>query len=265
MVAAAWVLGLAAACGEEESGESGGESGEDFLASVSSLCIESSETVRDANLELGYSQDPKDQTKLANLVTEKRAAITDEIAALEAPEENADAFADYVEVRKEYVTADQARAKAVKSGDPAKIEKANEVFSKTDKAEDKAAEDLGAEGCDGVLPQDEAQAAEDALREFSTTADPATSCDFKEGLVSEPYLKEGFGGVEACEAEQKRLRADPSLLPKDIDVEDVTGVEGVAATIDYADVKGEYADEPSTAILYNVDGGWKLFSIGPQG
>ncbi|MDQ2676470.1 MAG: hypothetical protein M3Y34_06645 [Actinomycetota bacterium] len=262
-VVAALTLAIGtAACGDDDEGGDGGE--DDFITQLNTVCEESTQDVITANLELGYSTDPKEQAELAERTQKIRVDSTAEIEKLEPPEEDADTFDRFLAAREDLIAAGEDRLAAVESQDEAASAEAAEAQAKAGDKEDEVASELGADHCDGDLPDEEAQAAEDVLREYATTADPATSCSSKgEGLVTEPYLEEGFGGVEACEKEQKRIEDDPKLLPEDIEVSSVTGVEGQAATLEYEDVGGEFDALPSEATLYYIDGGWKLFSIRP--
>ena len=253
------VLGIAA-CGDDDSGGSE-DSGDDFVTQLNALCEEGTQRVIDNNLELGYSQDPKDQIELGERVVEAREEITAGIEELEPPEEDAETFDEMVAARKDLIALAEDRVAAVKKNDQEAIAANTKATEEASDLEDAASAELGAEICDGELPEEDAQAAEDTLREFATTADPETSCNSDTGLVTEPYLKQGFGGVEACEGEQQKLEDNPKDLAEDIEVTDVTGVDGMAATIEYEDAGGLYDGQPSTATVYYVDNGWKIYSI----
>lgn len=262
-LAAVAALALAfgtAACGDDDDG--GDSGGDDFLTQVNAICEDSTEQVIDANLELGYSQDPEEQVELQERNQQVRVDSLEELEELEPPEEDAETYDELLAAREDLIAAGEERLAAVESGDEAKVAKAAEAQQEAGDAEDVIAEELGAQLCDGTLPEEDATAAEDALREYATTADPATSCssEGEEGLVTEPYLEEGFGGVEACTKEQKKVEDD---LAEDIEVSKVTGVEGHAATIEYEDVGGQFDAVATEATLYYIDGGWKLFSIRP--
>ena len=260
-VVAALALALGtAACGDDEDG--GDTGGDDFLTQLNAICKDGTEQVIDANLELGFSQDPKEQVELQERNQDVREESFAELQELEPPEEDAETYDEFLAAREDLIAAGEDRVAAVKSGDEAEVVKAAEAQQKAGEAEDVIAEELGADLCEGTLPEEDAAAAEDNLREYATTADPATSCssEGEEGLVTEPYLEEGFGGVEACTKEQKAVEDN---LAKDIEVSKVTGVDGLAATIEYEDVGGEFDAQPTEATLYYIDGGWKLFSLRP--
>jgi len=254
------VLGIAA-CGGDDDGGSSEDSGDEFLTQLNSLCEDGTQQTIDNNLELGYSQDPKDHIELGERVVAAREEITAKIEELEPPEEDVEAFDEMVAARKDLIALAEDRVAAVKKGDQEAIAANTKATEEASDLEDAASADLGADMCDGELPEEDVQAAEDTLREFATTADPATSCNSDTGLVTEPYVEGGFGGVEACEVEQQKLEDNPKDLAEDLEVTEVTGVDGMAATIEYADVGGLYDDQPSTATIYYVDGGWKIYSI----
>ena len=254
------VLALAA-CGDD--GGSGGseDPGDEFVTEQNALCEEGTQETIDNNLELGYSPDPKDHIELGQRVVESREEITAQIEELEPPEEDAEAFDEMVAARKDLIALAEDRVDAVRKDDQEALDANTKATEEASDLEDAASAELGAEMCDGDLPEEDAQAAEDTLREFATTADPATSCNSDTGLVTEPYLEEGFGGVEACEKEQQKLEDNPKDLAEDLDVTETTGVDGMAATIEYADVGGLYDGQPSLATIYNLEGGWKIYSI----
>jgi hypothetical protein len=255
--AMALVVG-AVACGDDKGSDAGG--GDDFLGQLNSICEESTQELVEGNMQFAYATDPKEQAELAQAGQDARAEANEEIEALEPPEDDAKAFEDYVAAREDLLAAGEARVKAFESGDEAAIAKASEEASAAADAEDKAAAALGADLCDDELPAEDAQAAEDTLREFATTADPATSCS-SDGLVTETMLEEYFGGVEKCEKDQQKLEENPDTLPEDVKVSEVTGVDGISATILFEDVGGKFDGQPSQASVYNLDGDWKLNSV----
>ena len=266
-LAAVAALALAigtAACGDDEGGEDGG-SGDDFVTQLNTICEESTEEVIAVNLELGYATDPKDQAELSQQILDIRAESTEEIEALEVPEGDAEAFDMFLAAREDLITTGEDRLAAVKSGDEAALQKAIAAGEKAGDEEDEAAEALGADLCDGVIPEGEAQAAEDTLREFATTADPATSCEYEneDALVTEAFVEGGFGGIEPCSKEQEALEKNPDDLAKDIKVSSSEGVEEHAVTLTYEDVGGIFGGEPTEATLYYLDGGWKIYGIRP--
>ena len=249
---------VAVACGDDEESDSGG--GDNVLTQLNTICGDSTRELVEANMEFAYAEDPEDQTELAELGQDVRLEANEEIEALEPPEEDANAFEKFLAARQDLAAASEDRLKALKAGDEAAIAKAVEDLTAAGEVEDKAAAALGAEMCDDELPEDDAQAAEETLREFATTADPATSCS-ADGLVTEAMLEGFFGGVAKCEKDQRKLQQNPEELPEDVKVSETTGVDGISATIQFEDVGGKFAGQPSQATVYNVDGEWKLNTV----
>jgi hypothetical protein len=66
---------------------------------------------------------------------------------------------------------------------------------------------------------------------------------------------------EACEKEQQKLQDNPKDLAEEIEVTDATGVDGMTAIVKYADRGGFYDGQASTATIYYLDDGWKIYSI----
>lgn len=252
VVAFAILTGVAACGGDDDEGDGGGE---DFVAQTDAICEEGAASVRDANLEFGYSTDEEDRLESAQLVLEAREQALSEFEALEPPAEVADDFEQYIAARKDLTAATEDEIAALEKSDQAGVEEAAATAAKAGEQLDKFAKAVDLNSCAGILPDDDAQAAEDVLHEFNTTADPVTSCDSDE-LVTEIYLEEGFGGVEACTKKQETIE-----VPKDVKVSEITGVDDVLANLQFEDVGGKFDGLPSTATLYYVDGGWKIFSI----
>jgi hypothetical protein len=259
-----------AACGggDEEGGDSGETSSDanDFPTLADSICNEASGEVAQANLELGYSTEEAD---IIDLVEQSLAIRKDAVAQLEElepPDEFADAFDRALAARHDLIDAIEDEVAARKKGDTAALEEIIASEFKAGDASDKASAEAGLSDCAGVLPDDDAQAAEDVLREYAVTADPETACSFEgDGLVSEPFLEEGFGGVEACTKAQEKLQDNPDDLATDIKVSKATGVDNVIANVEFEDVGGKFDKLSSVSTLYYVDGAWRLFSISEAG
>ena len=251
-------VGAAACGGDDDGGDS--ESGDDFASQAAEICIEAASGVRDVNLELGYATMEEDLIERLERVLEVRQQALVDLQALEPPAESADAFEGYLAAREDLVAATEPELAAREDDDVRGAEDA--VADATEAAEqiDKTGADVGVDECAGILPNDDAQAAEDVLREYATTADPATSCSSDE-LVTEIYVEEGFGGVEVCEEQQEQLQENPGQLAEDIKVAKVTGVDDIVATLEYEDEGGEFDGLPSQAQLFYVDGAWRIFSI----
>lgn len=258
LAAAVLTAMLLAACGDD-----GGDSDDslDPVAQADAACLDAAEQIRDVNLEEGLDITPEEGLAKVEQILPIRQETMDTIAAIAAPADSPE-WEEMVAAREEAVAAAEDQLAAFESGEQAEIDEANAALSEATEAHRDAAETAGLTTCAGDISDEDAAAAEDALREFSTTNDPATSCDYEnpEALVTETFVEDGFGGQEKCERQQVAIEGD---LPTDIEVEETTGVDDVSATVDYEDVGGEFDGEPTTATLYYVEDGWRLYSIGP--
>lgn len=246
-----------AACGSEDEPE-----GEDFVAQANTICADATREIGDVNLTQGFEQDEADTIERIETIVPIREQALADLEALEPASEQADAYDEYLGHRADQLAANDVQLEALGDGDQKGFEKATADVSAAAEAGEAAATEAGLDDCGFQISEEDAAAAEDVLREFSTTADPATSCS-ADGLISEPYLEDGFGGVEACTKEQEALQKNPEEMPEDIEVSAAKGVDGVVALLEYEDVGGKFDGKPTQATLYTVDGEWKLYSIAP--
>lgn len=248
------------ACGDDNGG--GDSEGDDFVSQANALCSENATQFQDIALDVGYEFEIEDRIE----GSERRLAVRQDTLAsfedLEPPADQSEAFNDYLAAREENISLYEEQLSALEDNDE---EKAAELSARASEGADEIqsmSTDLGFEVCDGELPEDEAAAAEDVIREFETTADPATSCS-TDGLVTETMLEEGLRGEEKCTALQDRIGDE---LPEDIEMlEKTTGIEGATATVNFEWVGGPdkgYAEKPRTATLYYLDGEWKIYTAG---
>jgi hypothetical protein len=251
------------ACGDSgEDTDTTEAGGGDFIAQADSICEEASAQISQINLEQGLDMTAEETAaKFAEFVPVRQEAL-EAHEALEVPEDAGAAWEEFLSTSAEYVQATEGQLAAFEGGAQAKIDKANAAAGEASDARQAAAEEAGLSSCASVLPDDDQAAAEEALLQFTTTNDPATSCEYEnaDAYVSEPYVEDGFGGIEKCTAEQKKLEGK---LPTDIKVEETTGVDDTVAIVNYADVGGKFDGEPTSATLYYIDGGWRLYSINP--
>ena len=259
LIAVLAVSAAVAACGGDDSEEAADSGADDFATQANAICNEGAGEAAQVYLELGYSAEEEDVIELRERVRTIRADALAQLEELEPPADVAEAFERSLTGRQYVIDAMQDEIAALEEGDKAGAEKAAIKASEAADAINEAGEEAGLEDCAGVLPDDDAQAAEDVLREFATTADPATSCSSEgEGLLTEIFLEEGFGGVEACTKEQKDVEDD---LATDVKVSEATGVDDVVAVLQYEDVGGRFDGLPTTTTFYYVDGAWRIYSI----
>ncbi|MDX6587613.1 MAG: hypothetical protein QOI31_2086 [Solirubrobacterales bacterium] len=247
------------ACGGDDSEEADDSGADDFPTLANEICNEGAAEAAQVYLELGYSADEEDMIELREQIRAIRAEALAQLEELEPPAELAEAFDKSLATRQLVIDAMEDEIAAREEGNTAGAEKAAAKAAEAADVINESSEEAGLSDCAGVLPDDDAQAAEDVLREFATTADPATSCSSEgEGLLTEIYLEEGFGGVEACTKEQKDIEED---LATDVKVSHASGVDDVVAVLEYEDVGGRFDKVPTTSTLYYVDGAWRIYTI----
>lgn len=248
------------ACGGGDDGEDAADGGgDDFTTQANQICNEGAAEAAQVYLELGYSTVDDDVIELRERVREVRAEALAQLEELEPPDDVAEAFERSLSGRQFVVDAMEDEIAALAEGNAAGAEKAATKAAEAADAINEASIEAGLSDCGGGLPDDDAEAAENVLREFATTADPATSCSSEgDGLLTEVYLEEGFGGVEACTKEQEDIEDD---LATDVEVSDAYGVDDVVAVLEYEDVGGKFDKVPTTMTLYYVDGAWRIYSI----
>lgn len=249
------LAGVLAACGGDDTeGE-----GEDLASQANAICFDAGKQVTGINLDLGYDQDAQDTIQKVDAVRSVREEALPELEALAPPADQAEDFDAYLAQRQETIDLVEPQLKALESGDEEQIATTGSEVQASSEKSVKLAAELGLTGCDNELPSEDADAAEEVLREHLTTSDPATSCSTDE-LVTEVYLEETLGGAEACEKVQQRGTDNPENLPTDIEVTKVEGTDGSSAFIEFEDVGGRFDGEPATATLY-FDDGWKVYSV----
>ena len=238
----------------------GGDEEEDFATQANAICTEGAEVAREINLELGLESATEDVIEFNERLLEARQAGLTDLEALEPPADLSDAYDEYLAAREDLVSATEENIAALEDDDTAAIEAADAAVEEAVGAMESAGAELDLDACAGVLPDDDAQAAEDVLREYSTTVDPEVICG-PDGISTEAFLENILGGEENCLEGQEEIVSDPDQLPEDIEVTDVSGVDDIAATIEYEEVGGGADGTAFTAQLFYIDGEWKIFTV----
>ncbi len=248
------LAGGVAACGDDESGDSGSgdstaqdETGgsDDFATQAEAACVGGAEAIREINLELGYARADDDMIEYLEQLLEARQSVVTDLEALEPPADARRRLRRVPGGAPEPRRRDRRRHRRQRGWRPGcgrRRSDAGDRGSRQKRWRQIGAE-LGIDACAGVVPEDDAEAAEEVLLEYSTTTDPAVICE-PGGIATEIFVEGGFGGVDPCLDEQQKLASEPSSLPDDIEVTKVSGVDDVVATIEYEEVGGSAEGDP---------------------
>lgn len=121
---------------------------------------------------------------------------------------------------------------------------------------------LRASGCDDELPPGERAAAIVATRAYDLTTDPRLGCV---GLVTPEFVPTQWADTRdpmaACLADQDDRSGDPARVATDIEVGEVTGADGLTATVRFVETGGCCAGQKTVARLHLLDGAWKIRSL----
>lgn len=264
-----WTLALAllaavalAACGGDggDSTETTEAASDDYIAQAEAVCEDTAADLAEVNLELGIDIKPEETIATLERVVVARQEGLEATQAIEVPEDAAAEWEEYVAAYEDYAQATEDQLAAFESGEQKQIDAAGAAAAEAGDARKTAAEKVGLSSCAAVLPDDDKAAAEEVVRSFATSNDPATSCEYEnpDAYVLETAVEDGFGGMEKCIAQQEQIEGN---LPSDIKVSETTGIDDVVATVNFMDVGGKFDGKPSTATLYKVDGEWRIWSI----
>ena len=247
-------LGVAA-CGGDSGSDSGSGSGSDFAAQADQICIETQRELVGIAHELGPITSDKDVIPRIEQFTPVREQALEDLEALEPPEEAAASFEEMIELRRERLALSQEDLQARKKGDTATIERLGAESEEISDKENVAAEEAGLTACAGILPEEDAEQAKETITELEVSDDPA--------LCTETMTEEGveslFGGLEECEKTQKDLK--PSELADSVTFEEVTGVEGVSASITGTVEGGALDGDHAQYELIYEDGLYKVNTV----
>lgn len=118
---------------------------------------------------------------------------------------------------------------------------------------------LHAARCDGHLPPQERTAAIALTKTFEMSTDPDQQCV---ALVTPEFVRTQWADqpdpMAACVANSASRRRDTKHVTTDIKVSEVTGVDGLTATVHFFDVCGCAVPPLRVARLYSLDGSWKV-------
>jgi hypothetical protein len=240
------VFGLAA-CGGSES------SSEDFTAESDEVCVEQVRNFQAVEDRLGSSTSIEEEAKIQKELLPIREESLADLEEIEAPEESGKEWDRYLEIRRELLDLRKQQLELLEKGDEKALEPLNEKISDLNDELDEVGEEAGLLACASVLPEDQAEEAEEVVKEVALTTDPKRVCD---ELVTQNYLDLGFEGkYEECAKFQKENADD---FAEKVKVEEVTGVADTSASVRITEIGGIYDGEETTWTLRNEDGQWKV-------
>jgi hypothetical protein len=240
------VLGVSA-CGSSE------PSAEDFTAETDKICTEQIVAFQKIEDKLGSSTSLEDEAKLQKQLMPARQTSLAELEEVEAPEDAAKQFDNYLEIRRELADLRKQQLQLLEKGDEEALDPINGKISDLNDELDEVGEQAGLKACASVLPKDQAEEAEKVVEEVALTTEPKRVC---RELVTQNYLDVGFEGkFEECAEFQ---REESENFADDVEVESVSGVADTSAAVQIIEVGGMYDGEESTWVLRREDGRWKV-------
>lgn len=233
----------------------------EFVAQADQLCTEQQRALVDT---LAETEPLTGGTAEANAEAEaeREQALLDvreeyrpDFEAIEPPAEASAAYEDFLSLREQSREKTAELIAALEEGDSEASSAAGEERGELNDQAGEAAEEAGLKVCAGILPADEVEQIEATIEELETSDDPA--------LCTETMTAEGveniFGGVEECEAIQKKLEA--SELATGVDFDSVEGVTGVSARAEGTVQGGALDGSLSGYNLLYEDGTYKVHEI----
>ena len=222
------ILALAACGGgsEDSNADNGTDSvvaeADSFIADADSVCTDQAQKLTDTQTTI--SETPKEAAQLAEDSVAIREDALQQLQALDAPDDLADDYDEFLAKRQAVVEGQQQDLKLTKQGIPPEDPRHLKIYEKFEQLfnEGRAiGQRIGFKACASQLPADEA----DEARSLAVKAltEPVDSC---EEVYSKYAIETSFGSLQKCEQAQT---PDPPV--KSVDVQDVVGVSGVSAFV----------------------------------
>jgi hypothetical protein len=226
----------------------------DFRAAAGGLCLDQAKAAAETQMKRGQSGTAAEAAADQRAIAESDASFDDEFNSLRAPESLADPYAAYLDGRAQVEVQLQRYASVLGNGGTDAILSARRELDAARQTQWDGGAALGLKDCSGRLDASSRKQVEGVVREIDTSSDPAKVC---KGMVFDSYVESAFGGYAACKKFQKKS----SNTAKSIDVERVSGVDGVSATVDFRDVAGPFDGRPLRATLFYSKGQWLLWNV----
>ena len=201
--------------------------------------------------------DPASLVGFAQTTLEATPGEEEILAALAPPHDLARTFGKFMASAR---AVHKARSAAVKVTSAAEYDAANSALQAAIRSRYPLAKTLGAARCDGQLTAKERADVVAVTRSFTLTADSSKGCDT---MVTTEYVANQWldqaDPMAACIADRTKRQRNPRIIAKDITVTEVTGVDGIQATVHFKEVGGCCAGQATVARLYHFPNGtWKV-------
>lgn len=226
----------------------------DFRAATDGLCVKQAEAAAKTQLDLGQPRGAAQAAADQRAIGESVATFDAQFVALKPPVALAADYSTYLGSRSDVGDLMGRYSGTLEGGRTGAIIAARRSLDAGRDGQWQAAAALGLQDCSEQLGVGTEHQVADVVERIDTSSDPAKVC---KGLVFDSYVESSFGGFEAC----KRFQRKASNTAKSIDVERVTGVDGVSATVDFRDVAGPFDGRPLRASLFYADGRWRLWNV----
>jgi hypothetical protein len=246
-IAALALASTLVACGGSEL------SADDFRAEADEICVNQVKGFIEIEQRLGVSEGLAEEAVLQGQLGKIRERSLSELEELEAPDEVAQPWDRYLQIRRQLIDLRQEHLKLLREGKEKGLGPLNEKISSLNGDLDEVGEEAGLTACASVLPQDQAEEALAVVKEVALTSDPKRVCD---ELVTESYLEVGFEGkFETCASFQKE---NGDNFADKIEVEKIEGVADTQALVTITEIGGALGGEETIWALHREDGKWKV-------
>jgi hypothetical protein len=190
----------------------------------------------------------------------RSAVRTDRILdGLQPPSDLTEAFARFRRNARDIYAARLALANADASGNVAVATIQSQTAFEERRPLAKA---LHASGCDDELPPVQRAAAVAATRAYDLTTSPQLGCV---DLVTPEFVPTQWADapdpMAACVADQNDRGSDPARVASNIKVGEVSGADGLTATVHFVETGGCCAGQKTVARLHLIAGAWKIRSL----
>lgn len=223
----------------------------DFRSAADGLCLDQARAAAETQMERGQARTPAGAAADQRAIAASIASFDDDFGLLEPPVSLASPYAAFLDARGAVAGQVERYASALSSGG---ILSARRGLDVSRQGLWDAGVALGLKDCSGRLEASSRRKAEAVVKEVDTSSDPAKVC---EGMVFRSYVESSFGGYAEC----KRFQEKSSNTAKSIEVQSVSGVDGVSATVDFRDVAGPFDGRPLRASLFYSKNRWLLWNV----